>query len=92
MALGSQMQDHIRLIAAHNGEHPLAIADIRPFEPEPLAGSDGLQRVKISGVSKLVHDEHVMEPLPDQLASDGGAYEAGPTSDKELLVHAPPFM
>lgn len=89
MAFCRQMHDGIRLMRAKHPFHFRRVANIHTLERITRAEAGLFQRVQVCRIRQFVHIHHMDVSLPNKVADNGRADEAGSTRDKDF--HEPNF-
>src|ERR1700730_19337734 len=81
MTFRRQMHDGIRIESCKQIGDRRAIADVGAAETIAPMALDRLQRGKVSGVSQLVDDQHVMAGVADQVTDQRRSDETSPAGN-----------
>lgn len=88
MTLCRQMHDRIDPLLGKKAPDRSLVGNVDLLEPVIGMTGDRLQRMEVSRIGELVHVDHAMTTLADEVTADRGAYESGSARDEDpALVH-----
>ena len=85
MAFGREVHEDVEPRAGKGVAQGGGVADIGFHEREARAGRHGLEGGKVADVGQLVEHTDKCHAPGDELARDGGAYEAGAAGEKHRV-------
>ncbi len=86
VALGREVHDDVGPKRGEGLAQGGSVADVGLDEGETRAGRYGLKRRQVPGIGELVQNADVCPTQGDELARDGGAYEAGAAGKEDVHV------
>jgi len=86
VAFGGQVHDGVRLVLGQYAVYFGAVADVYLFETVALVIAHFRQAFEVASVGEFVEVDHFILGIGDDVADDGGAYEASTAGDYEFHI------